>query len=1698
MKIFITTLLLFSSISLLNAQVWLEEFQEKENVNFNDIVKVANQHFDTVDITEKGSGFKQYKRFEWFWSDRVMPDGSFPNLELLTKGIYHSTNDKLNKTQSSNKWRHLGPYGANGGYSGIGRVNCVRVNPHNGDIWAGTPSGGIWTSSNNGSSWSTNTDDEDIITSLGVTSIAFHPSNSNIIYAATGDGDGTNTYSYGVIKSTDGGDSWKATGLSWNITQLRSISKLLINNSNPNILYIAGSSGVYKTTNSGDNWDLVKSGNFKDMEFKPNDYETIYVAGRDIWKTTDGGTNWNELTNGVPTSGVRRIAIAVSKNSSDALYALYGNSSGNNLKGVYLSTNSGTSFTEIADSDPNMMGYSKTGDDTKGQVWYDLCIEADQDDWKKVIIGGVNLWRTTDAGDNWEISSMWSGNHNNLTTVHADQHDLWYDDTNNKMYVGNDGSVYSSDDFGKSWDWIGSGILATQFYRFGISQLDSSLYIAGAQDNGTKVKKAGGNWVDKIGGDGFDAVIDHENKNIMYGSLYYGDYFKSTNGGNSFKRINDTNNDGDYDDIDEKGAWSAPLILNPKNSNSLLLGMNNVWISSDGGDNFTKISNLNYNNNKIVRLAMSDVDTNIIYAAFNSRLYKTTDYGSNWSQMTRPGNTNLSYIFTDDADSEKLWATNSRYSSGNKVFESTDGGITWSNISLNLPNIPALTIVKQKGTDDRLWLGTDVGVYYKDDNMSEWKEYNDDLPNVIVTELEINSSHNQLYASTYGRGIWKVDIPTSLNSPNIIDPLLGTIGVKTSNLLIDWNSVIDADNYIIEISENEDFSSSFILDTVNISRYVTSNLDYNKKYYVKLKSLNLYTQSDWSSAHNFTTVVGRVQLLNPTNNKVAVKFTDELTWKELEGATGYELIVSDKDDFSSTLKNINTSELSSVLNTNLDLALNYNTNYWWKVRATNSGVESPDWSFTRSFETYLDSPNIISPIDDSEDIDITTASNWSTVNGADEYEIIYYEIDDAENVTTEKTDKLSFTLSNLKSYTRYGLFLYALKNGNRGAVSDTIVFTTKIGKLSLVEPPNNTINTDLDQTFSWSSLDYATEYEIEFDIANSFDTQHFNSYKVNETGIDESLLLYDTTYYWRVSAFVGNKKGLYSDVFTFRTKLEPTDLIFPENNTNEVSLDTLLVWRDIVNSDYQLQVASDVNFNSIVLDNLYSGNTAEISSLNYYSNYYWRVRVKRDEFESDWSQVNSFKTKVGVPNLILPNNDTINQLADTELRWENVSYAQEYDIQIDTTIEFNSPLLLSKTQTSNFLLVTDLLFDQVYYWKTRLKVNGSISDWSEIYSFRTELVSPLLFSPSNNSVEVNNDGNLEWSDNSNATRYRVQLSETNQFNNLLYDESVSGQEFSYSGLLNDKTYYWRVKATRNDFESAWSDIFTFNTPSTIDRPILTVPANLSNNLKLDQIELKWNELNDVEKYEINIALDSTYKDLYLLDDNIEQNNYVFTPDLYSQSYYWKVRGIRSNNTSEWSDNWRFSTTLPTLELISPANNSNNESLDGILVWKADEKAKNYSVELSKDISFTNPITEYSKLLSENQLAFSNLEDDTKYYWRVKSKNNIAESEWSDVWNFTTNDSQSSIKIENSNTTISVFPNPIKDNTVIRIETKEALNIKLTLTDLNGQNIKGLFNSNIYNNEVRNLILGTKDLSKGAYILIVETENSTNTIKVIVH
>jgi PKD repeat protein len=725
------------------AQTYVDMMQDP-SANFYDIQREFNNYWENRPI-RKGKGYKQFKRWEYFMEQRVYPTGNIfaPNKAWNEAKAYRESKLMKNGSFNFGNWEPMGPFEwETTSYNpGNGRVNVVVSHPTNPDIlFVGTPSGGLWKTTDHGGTWEVLTDSLPV---LGVSGIAIHPTNPEIIYIGTGDGDAGDTYSIGVLKSTDGGNTWLETGLNWNIYQNRTVSKLLINNDNPEILVAATSNGLFYTSNGGNSWALAINGSFKDAEYKPGDYNTVYACGTTFVKSTNGGMSFTTITSGVPTS-VNRLAIAVTPANPEYVYMVGGKQTNSSFQGLYRSTNSGTSFT-LQSSSPNILGYDPQGNDSDGQSWYDLAIAASPGDENLIYVGGVNVWKSTNGGVSWNMNAYWYYPVNTYPYVHADIHALEY--LNNNLYAGCDGGIFETIDEGNTWDDLSFGLQIMQFYRISVNPNNYTHVMGGSQDNGSNQYK-NNTWTHVLGADGMECIIDPSNPNKVYASTQNGGLNKSTNGGNSFFGI--TNG------ISENGPWVTPYVINPQNTEILYAGYSNIWKTTNGGQNWTKITNTS---GSVVAIALAPSNPNYVYYSVGSSIYRSTDAGQTWTNLTGNGLTGyITYISVNPSDPNKLYVSISGYNQGNKVYKSTDGGNSWDNISGSLPNLPANCVVSQLGSDEGVYVGTDVGVYYRDNTTGDWVPFSLNLPNVIVQELEINYNANKIIAGTYGRGLWSSDL----------------------------------------------------------------------------------------------------------------------------------------------------------------------------------------------------------------------------------------------------------------------------------------------------------------------------------------------------------------------------------------------------------------------------------------------------------------------------------------------------------------------------------------------------------------------------------------------------------------------------------------------------------------------------------------------------------------------------------------------------------------------------------------------------------------------------------------------------------------------------------------------------------------------------------------------------------------------------
>ncbi|MDP1622360.1 MAG: hypothetical protein Q8M08_08465 [Bacteroidales bacterium] len=754
--IYITLMVfLMLSIGSLSGQNSVSDLYLNAGTNdFATIQKNMEQYFDGKDQGQ-GSGFKQWKRWEYMAERRLTPDGRVANWAVRNWEEYqnyqetHPDTDSGEPTDVPNgHWTNLGPYGyvwGNGWNGGVGRLNCIAFHPSNTSIlWVGAPAGGLWKTLNGGTTWTPLTDG---MPSIGVSGIAVDYTNTNIIYILSGDGDGGDTYSIGVLKSTDGGTTWLSTGLTYAVTSSVRGYKLLMHPTNHLILFVVATNGIYKTTNGGTSWTQVKTGSSQDIEFKPGDPTIVYASsGTQFWRSTDTGDTWTQIISGVPGTA-SRMAIGVTPASTGYVFLLTGPDTGfGSYTGTYLSTNSGVSFLTRSTT-PNILGYSSVGSDDDSQSTYDLAIAVSRTASQNIMSGGINTWTSANWGTSWTITSMWD-NSGGIGYTHADIHGLEVNPLNDWVYCVSDGGVFRSTNFGSTWTDLTAGIAHTQFYRIAGYESNVNLITGGTQDNGSNKWTGGTTMLHMLGADGMDCMIDHTNSNILYNMIQNGSLQKSTNGGTSFSSIKPSGS---------TGSWVTPIIMNPSTSTTIYGGYSDVYKSTNGGSTWT-----NMGVDGRGAMAMGTNNTNRIYASNGSTLYMSNDAGATWATISAglPALT-ITFITVNPDNSPEVWVTLAGYTAGQKVYRSANAGTSWTNMSGSLPNVPTNCIAFEDNNSspaDAVYIGNDLGVFYRDANHTDWIPFRNGLPTVPVFDLEINKTSGVLTAGTYGRGLWRSNL----------------------------------------------------------------------------------------------------------------------------------------------------------------------------------------------------------------------------------------------------------------------------------------------------------------------------------------------------------------------------------------------------------------------------------------------------------------------------------------------------------------------------------------------------------------------------------------------------------------------------------------------------------------------------------------------------------------------------------------------------------------------------------------------------------------------------------------------------------------------------------------------------------------------------------------------------------------------------
>ncbi len=800
----------------------------QEESTFSTIERNIEQAVPKADMPTT-KGWKKDHRWLNEFKSRVTPTGEFYDGSIFYSEAERVAQLKLQSFQKMAGWIPVGPTGRadQSLTKGMGRINCISFHPTDASTyWVGVAQGGVWKTSDDGQNWTPLTDDLPI---LRINDIAVDPNNPDNIYICVGDYGYIDVslslddrkrhthYGLGVYRTTDGGLTWNPTNLTYQLEELDGslMRRVFIDPTNSNKLVAAGTSGIWTSADAGASWTMTNDSLIWDIEADPNNLNTLYatagyfdranIGSAGIMKSIDFGQTWSWLTTGIPLTGsVTRIEVAVAPSNSNHVYALAADTDGG-FYGLYSSLDAGTTWSYSDAGGKNILHWYE-GAGSGGQGTYDLSILVDPADENTIYTGGVNIWGSNDGGSTFDGVSLWYDAYG--PGLHADQHQFRHNPLNNKFYVCNDGGLVRTDNiqigswndaqnqvgyvWPTTWEYMSDGMQTSSFYRIGISEGNPENFIAGAQDNSTYYNN-NGNWSNIFGGDGMNAMLHPSDPNKIFGSSQYGRILYSDNGGFSYGQMNAPGF--------EDGEWVTPFMYKPGETNTVYAGFGNLYSATPGNDFINGLSNFPMMTGASIPTPISHFNVsqsnpdNIyvakrIYHSFNqlSEFWVSNDGGTTWNNKTAglPDSLYFTYVEVDNDDPLSAWVVTGGFEAGKHVYHTANGGDNWTNITLDLPNLPTNCIVHyDNSVYNTIYVGTDIGVYYHNDTLPGWLSYNTYLPNTIVSELDINYAENKMYAATFGRGAWKTDL---MDEPTISVPELDVFEQLNLQLLPNPNN----------------------------------------------------------------------------------------------------------------------------------------------------------------------------------------------------------------------------------------------------------------------------------------------------------------------------------------------------------------------------------------------------------------------------------------------------------------------------------------------------------------------------------------------------------------------------------------------------------------------------------------------------------------------------------------------------------------------------------------------------------------------------------------------------------------------------------------------------------------------------------------------------------------------------------------------
>ena len=715
------------------------------------------------------------RRENWFWSQRMYPFDDLPD-DARRKAWDARPIDKGMRAQAL-IWQPIGPVSTSSAYvsqwgTTSGRVSAIAIAPNNPQLLLiGSPTGGLWRSTDGGVNFVPVADN---LTDVSIGSIAFAPSNPQIVYAGSGDAVNRAYFGAGVLKSTDGGQTWVRISDS-TLRTFGVVRQVAVDPTNPDTVYAVQydridtntnqtfASGFFRSTNGGVTWTRTLAGLFRNMAIEPGQPQTLYLAARrvdpanaatppGIYRSTNGGQNWDSVY-AAPFQSTSDIRVAVTPADAQKVYVYEGGRNGGPLQlRVEVSNDGGGTWSNRGtrnDIDP-------------GQFNYNTYIFVSPADANTIYVGSRDTFKSTNGGQSFTnimgafAAPSFADYTPELSTTHPDQQTVAFAPNDaNTVYFGNDGGLFKSTNGGTTLQSLNGTLSLTQFVGYAVDPTDASRSYGGTQDNGSQRRQAStSRWREVDGGDGGNFVVDQQTPSTVFSTYIEGSITRFTNFGAA--RDSEVGNNGIFGEPTNgpRISFYPPFTGNGVDS-KLYFGTWRLFISTNRGNSWnapagmTDLTNGDPDVLSAIGVARSNINT-IYVGSSGGAVQVSTNEGVTWTDITTGlPNRSITGITVSRTDPATAFVTVSGFGSGH-VFKTTNTGGAWTDISGNLPNIPTNCLLVDPQNANTIYVGTDIGVFISTTGGNTWASFNNGLPPVVVTKLV--ASGNTIQAGTYGRG----------------------------------------------------------------------------------------------------------------------------------------------------------------------------------------------------------------------------------------------------------------------------------------------------------------------------------------------------------------------------------------------------------------------------------------------------------------------------------------------------------------------------------------------------------------------------------------------------------------------------------------------------------------------------------------------------------------------------------------------------------------------------------------------------------------------------------------------------------------------------------------------------------------------------------------------------------------------------------